>query len=331
MSTIYLPQKLVNRPEVDLYPFRKRTNWAFCIGFTINKQIEMLTGNEYKDKLMACLNAISWIEDNFCPDDDSKYSSHYRIIKIVTVYLDRGGIIVHGHYQELKYYAERSKKFGEWAEEYGVDTIKNVEYNKRVEFELQGYDLHKAIFIEHKIQLKAMSAYHFDIESEYYKQLQSASVFNRVYDMSFIYAIAYGKQQDFRAFQTIISLAALPIDIAEKPAIKALQTSLDLVAYLIDIDGFTQFSDKLFEYRGPVVLTNTYYSRFGNEKKDYNPNAPEEEGKWKTPTEDTYMRASFSSTNTDIEDFLKLNLTLAKEIQLAKAQAKAIRDKDKPY
>lgn len=134
MSKIYLPEKLVlGQEEKDLYPYHRRVSTSFCVAFTLNESTQMYTGNRYTDSLDACLTAVSWVEDNYCVYEiEGTYDSmpkHDRIIKTCTIYMDRGGYIVSGHYQEFKYLAQRELSRTSAASDDTIDRIIKLERN----------------------------------------------------------------------------------------------------------------------------------------------------------------------------------------------------------
>lgn len=61
-----------------------------------------------------------------------------------------------------------------------------------------------------------------------------------------------------------MGLAALPFAISGGVFVKALQTSISLVSYLCDIDSTFNLSDKLFEFKGPVIISDVYLKSYKN-------------------------------------------------------------------
>jgi len=86
--------------------------------------------------------------------------------------------------------------------------------------------------------------------------------------------------------------------------VKVLQTSISLVSYLCDIDSTFHLSDKLFEFKGQVVISDVFLkfwknTRYTNEQGDLD---------WWTPTKDLIRNNSSNGSKHDaIENFKKLS------------------------
>ncbi len=84
-------------------------------------------------------------------------------------------------------------------------------------------------------------------------------------DMSFVYSIAQGKKVELDNFKKIVGIISIPITIEAYPWLKALQEGISLINYLCTADDVMKLSDKLFEFRGPVIISNVYDEAFKNE------------------------------------------------------------------
>lgn len=269
MSKIYLPEKLVlGQEEKDLYPYHQRQSTSFCVAFTLNESIQMYTGNRYTDSLDACLTAISWIEDNFCQYEtvgiDQNNPNHDRIVKTCTIYMDRGGYIVSGHYQELNYNMhsidEKIPKKLKIKQNFKRRFINNTKDNL----------LHKEIFIHKVFRIQGLAEFKINTQSEFYKLLQMISIYNRSMEMSFVYSVAQEKKIQLDNFKKIVGIVSLPITIEAYAWVKALQGGISLINYLCTTDDVMKLSDKLFEFRGPVIVSDVFENLYTNETDEYN-------------------------------------------------------------
>lgn len=259
MENIYLPQDFTGVLEDDLRSYEDRSTNSFAIGYTKNKLIEMNIGERYKDQLNANLTAITWVEDsrgNY-KGDSFDLPPFDRIIKIFTIYLDRGGFIVEGFYRTVKYYGKMESPVNMPSDARIEKKIKD-EYNITRSFKSQGMDLHEEIFVKGVIRIDGFEDVKINSKSVYFKLLREASIFNRCCDMNFVYAVANEEQETFEKIKTIIGLAAIPFTIEAGAFVKSLQTAVGIVSYLCDIDSTFSLSEKLYEYRGPVVISDVY-------------------------------------------------------------------------
>ena len=213
MSKIYLPEKLVlGQEEKDLYPYHRRVSTSFCVAFTLNQSIQMYTGNRYTDSLDACLTAVSWVEDNFCELHIAGIGidkpKHERIIKTCTLYMDRGGYLVSGHYQEFRYLAQRVLRRPTAALDDTVDKIIELKHNFSRKF-INGTKenlLHKEIFIDKLFKIQDFPEFKINTESDFFKLLQKVSIYNRSMEMSFVYSIAQEKKIQLDNFKRLLEL-----------------------------------------------------------------------------------------------------------------------------
>ncbi|HAY3508064.1 hypothetical protein KRE43_12180 [Elizabethkingia meningoseptica] len=272
MSKIYLPEKLVlGQEEKDLYPYHRRVSTSFCVAFTLNQSIQMYTGNRYTDSLDACLTAVSWVEDNFCELHIAGIGidkpKHERIIKTCTLYMDRGGYLVSGHYQEFRYLAQRVLRRPTAALDDTVDKIIELKHNFSRKF-INGTKenlLHKEIFIDKLFKIQDFPEFKINTESDFFKLLQKVSIYNRSMEMSFVYSIAQEKKIQLDNFKKIVGIVSLPITIEAYAWVKALQESISLINYLCTADDVMKLTDKLFEFRGPIIISDVYDVLFTNE------------------------------------------------------------------
>ncbi|CAM3523739.1 hypothetical protein ELOC111193_09270 [Elizabethkingia occulta] len=272
MSKIYLPEKLVlGQEEKDLYPYHRRVSTSFCVAFTLNQSIQMYTGNRYTDSLDACLTAVSWVEDNFCELHIAGIGidkpKHERIIKTCTFYMDRGGYLVSGHYQEFRYLAQRVLRRPTAALDDTVDKIIELKHNFSRKF-INGTKenlLHKEIFIDKLFKIQGFPEFKINTESDFFKLLQKVSIYNRSMEMSFVYSIAQEKKIQLDNFKKIVGIVSLPITIEAYAWVKALQESISLINYLCTADDVMKLTDKLFEFRGPIIISDVYDVLFTNE------------------------------------------------------------------
>ncbi|WP_155604379.1 hypothetical protein [Elizabethkingia miricola] len=272
MSKIYLPEKLVlGQEEKDLYSYHRRVSTSFCVAFTLNESIQMYTGNRYTDSLDACLTAVSWVEDNFCELHIAGIGidkpKHERIIKTCTLYMDRGGYLVSGHYQEFRYLAQRVLRRPTAALDDTVDKIIELKHNFSRKF-INGTKenlLHKEIFIDKLFKIQDFPEFKINTESDFFKLLQKVSIYNRSMEMSFVYSIAQEKKIQLDNFKKIVGIVSLPITIEAYAWVKALQESISLINYLCTADDVMKLTDKLFEFRGPIIISDVYDVLFTNE------------------------------------------------------------------
>ncbi|WP_292008315.1 hypothetical protein, partial [Chryseobacterium sp.] len=275
MSKIYLPEKLVlGQEEKDLYPYRRRVSTSFCVAFTLNQSIQMYTGNRYTDSLDACLTAVSWVEDNFCELHIAGIGidkpKHERIIKTCTLYMDRGGYLVSGHYQEFKYLAQRVLRRPTAAPDDTVDKIIELKHNFSRKF-INGTKenlLHKEIFIDKLFKIQDFPEFKINTESDFFKLLQKVSIYNRSMEMSFVYSIAQEKKIQLDNFKKIVGIVSLPITIEAYAWVKALQSGISLINYLCTADDVMKLSDELFEFRGPVIISDVFDVAYDNKHFD---------------------------------------------------------------
>ena len=100
-------------------------------------------------------------------------------------------------------------------------------------------------------------------------------------------------------------MAALPFAISAGAFVKVLQTSIGLVSYLCDIDSTFHLSDKLFEFKGPVVISDVFLqfwknTRYTNEEGDLD---------WWRPKKDPVRdNTSNGSKHKAIEIFKNLSI-----------------------
>lgn len=222
----------------------------------------MYTGNRYKDSLDASLTAVSWVEDNFCIYESIgirlNNPNHNRIVKTLTMYLDRGGQIASGHYHELNYNMHSIE-----------DTLPkklNVKSNFHRKFKSGSEEnlLHKEIFIDKIFKIEGFPEFKINTQSDFFKLLQTVSMYNRSMDMSFVYSIAQEKKIKWENFKKIVALASIPLKIGGGPFVKALQGGIALINYLCTTDNVMKLSDKLFDFRGPVVISDVFNDYFTN-------------------------------------------------------------------
>lgn len=309
MSKIYLPKKIVlGQEEVDLEEYKNRQNFSFCVAFTLNQSTQMYTGNRYTDSLDASLTAVSWIEDNYCPleiiGNYLPYPKFERIIKTCTFYLDRGGNIVSGNIHEVKYSAQTQKRSETSANDDTIDKLVSVFHNFNRPF-VSGSNnntLHKEIFINRVFRIEGMDELQININSEFYKLLQTVSIYNRSMDMSFVYSVAQNKKEQLEKFKKIVNIVSLPFGIQKYAWLKALQESISLINYLCTIDDVMNISDKLFEFRGPLVISDLLISNYLNGKQD---------GRIDNESSEYFK-------NKALNEFLNIETTLGNEIKTIK-------------
>ncbi|WP_407477731.1 hypothetical protein [Elizabethkingia anophelis] len=310
MSKIYLPEKLVlGQEEKDLYPYHRRVSNSFCVAFTLNESIQMYTGNRYTDSLDACLTAVSWVEDNYCIYDrigiGINEPNHDRIVKTCTIYMDRGGYIVSGHFQEIKYNS------------HSVDSSPKkiiLKHNFTRKFISGTKDnlLHKEIFINKVFNIESFSEFKINPESEFFKLLQKVSIYNRSMEMSFVYSIAQEKKIQLDNFKKIVGIVSIPITIEAYAWVKALQGGISLINYLCTADDVMKLSDKLFEFRGPIVISDVLIDNYINKGFDPIQNIitkPEKEDMG------TDLRNDIIKKQGALNDFLEIQTLLGTQIK----------------
>lgn len=80
--------------------------------------------------------------------------------------------------------------------------------------------------------------------------------------MNYTYASSLDEKFALEKAKRYVGLAALPFAISGGVFVKALQTSNSLVSYLCDIDSSFSLSDKLFEFKGPVIISDVYLKSY---------------------------------------------------------------------
>lgn len=311
MSKIYLPEKLVvGQEEKDLYPYNERKSTSFCVAFTLNESTQMCTGNKYTDNLDACLTAVSWVEDHYSIFEVQGISidkpNYERIIKTLTIYMDRGGYIVSGHFQEMKYSA--------FADESNILKKITLIHNFRRKFVngTKGSLLHKEIFIENIFKIQGFPEFQINTQSDFYKLLQTISIYNRSMDMSFVYSIAQEKKIQLDNFKKIVGIVSIPITIEAYAWVKALQEGISLINYLCTTDDVMKLSDTLFEFRGPFVISDVFIDYFVNRYFD-----PQNNIIPKPVKEDVGidLRNDTSKKKTALNDFLEIQTIIGNQLK----------------
>lgn len=314
MSEIYLPEKLVHgQVEKDLHPYHRRVSTSFCVAFTLNEPTPMNTGNKYKDNLDACLTAVSWVEDHFCEYESIGIGlndpNHNRIVKTLTIYMDRGGYIVSGQYHELN--------FNMHSVEDNLPKKLTVKSNYQRKFKRDSEEnlLHKEIFIDKVFNLEGMLELKINTQSDFYKLLQTVSIYNRSMDMSFVYSIAQEKQIEWEKFKKVIAVVSIPVMIEGYAWVKALQTGITLINYLCTADNVMKLSDKLFDFRGPVVISDVFTNYFTNmnfdPQRDIIPEPKIEDG-------GSDLRNTELKKLSALNDFLEIQTIVGNEIKKIK-------------
>lgn len=302
---LYLPERLVmNQPEKDVYNYKASSNTAFAVGFSKNQMASIQTGNRFDGLLYANLTAVSWIEDNVGYYDGEVLPNPKldRIIKTCTLYIDRGGIIVLGGYQEYKYFAQIVSQ-PNMPSDARIEKKIRTERNQAFKFKSQGIDLHKEILIDGMLRVDGFEDMPINKTAEFFKLVREVSAFNRSSEMNFIYAIAHKEKTYLEAAKNIVSVAAIPIEIEAGAFVKVLQESLGLIAFLCDIDSYFKFSEKLYEYRGPVIISDVFLNNYTNAQYDI----ADGSGKvWGGRKKDEVLGSGNSSKLTAIENFKEI-------------------------
>lgn len=309
MEKLYLPQDFTGVLEEDLIPYEDRATTAFAIGFTKNKNLEMNIGLQYKDFLNANLTAITWVEDSkgYYKGERLDLPSFDRIIKICTLYLDRGGFIVEGFYRAFKYFGEIQAAPSNMPSDARIEKKIRDEYNVTRAFKSNGMELHKEIFVDKMLRIEGFEDVKINSKSIYFNLLREVSIFNRCCDMNYVYAIANDEEETFENVKTVIGLAALPFTIEGGAFVKALQGAIGVVSYLCDIDSTFRLSSYLYEYKGPVVVSDVYWKNWKNRITTDD----SWERRWQTPTLDPlYDPNDLGSKQDVLERFKNLKITL---------------------
>lgn len=181
--------------------------------------------------------------------------------------MDRGGYLVSGHYQEFRYLAQRVLRRPTAALDDTVDKIIELKHNFSRKF-INGTKenlLHKEIFIDKLFKIQDFPEFKINTESDFFKLLQKVSIYNRSMEMSFVYSIAQEKKIQLDNFKKIVGIVSLPITIEAYAWVKALQESISLINYLCTADDVMKLTDKLFEFRGPIIISDVYDVLFTNE------------------------------------------------------------------
>ena len=125
-------------------------------------------------------------------------------------------------------------------------------------------------------------------------------------DMSFVYSIAQCKKMPVDIFKKIIAIASIPIAIEGYPLVLALQGGISLINYLCTADDVMKLTDKLFEFRGPVVISDVYDVSYDNKRFD--------------PTSNNTTIPKRESTSRGLkqdalDDFLEIKTIVANQIK----------------
>lgn len=311
---LYLPERLLlNQPEKDLYNYEESTNTAFAIGYSKNQKAFIQTGKRYDGLLDANLTAISWIEDNvgYYRGESLSNPKLDRVIKTCTLYLDRSGIIVQGTYQEYKYFAEIVSQ-PNMPSDARIEKKIRTERNERFKFKSQGMDLHKEILIDNKFRIEGFQDMMINSNAEFFKLIREVSSFNRSSEMNFIYAIAHQEKTYLEAVKNIVSVAAIPIELEAGVFVKILQQSLGLIAFLCDVDSYYELSEKLYEYKGPVVTSDVFLSYYENKKYEVVDGSGTA---WGGRKKSKVFDSGLGSKRDALENFKMLQITLAQDIK----------------
>lgn len=75
-------------------------------------------------------------------------------------------------------------------------------------------------------------------------------------EMSFVYSIAQEKKIKLDNFKKVVGIVSIPITIEAYAWVKALQGGISLINYLCTADDVIKLSDALFEFRGPIVISD---------------------------------------------------------------------------
>ncbi|AZB24300.1 hypothetical protein EG339_06595 [Chryseobacterium bernardetii] len=321
---LYLPETLVlNQPESDVNNYEESSNTCFCLGFTkVQSKIKMDIGEEYQDLLNAHLTAISWIEDNkgnIYSGDNASRANPYRdrIIKTCTLYIDRGGKIVQGHYQELKYYAQIVQRSPTSATDDRIEKKIRTENDFKTRFKSQGLQLHQEIIDQGLLRIEGFEDFKMNPNAEFFKKIKEVCLFNQSSEMNFIYAIAHKEKKYLDIVKNTVSLAAVPYELELGPFVKVLQESLGLVAFLCDVDSEYELTDSLFEYRGPVIISDVYNSNYTNKLIEIQDGSgtKEWEGRKQSKVLESGMDKDKLSKFSALESFMELQTTLTEEIK----------------
>jgi len=170
------------------------------------------------------------------------------------------------------------------------------------------FKFHKEIFIDKEIKIEGFEDFKINPKSIFFNLIKEVSIFNRCCDINYVYAIAHEEKETLEKIKRYIGLAALPFAISGGAFVKALQTSIGLVSYLCDIDSTFHISDKLFKFKGPVVLSDVILNIW---KSDYS--YREGVHYWGKPYKNTsYDHNNISNKHDAIEDFKNLEIILKK-------------------
>lgn len=166
--------------------------------------------------------------------------------------------------------------------------------------------MHKEIFIDKIFKIQDFPEFEINTQSDFYKLLQTVSIYNRSMDMSFVYSIAQEKKVQLDNFKKIVGIVSIPITIEAYAWVKALQEGISLVNYLCTADDVMKLTDKLFEFRGPIIISNVYDILFRN--KYFNP----QENIIPKPKKDS---SYISNDQTALERFLEVKTIVSNQIK----------------
>lgn len=128
-------------------------------------------------------------------------------------------------------------------------------------------------------------------------------------DMSFVFSISQNKKTELENFKKITAIAAIPIAIEGYAWVKALQVGISIINYLCTADNLTKLSDELFDFRGPVLISDvtdiSYLSKFLNLQEKIVPE-PAKDGSYK------------SNSKSALDRFLKIETIVGNQIKQIK-------------
>lgn len=220
-------------------------------------------------------------------------------------------IIVQGSYQEYKYFAEIVQQ-PNMPSDARIEKKIRTERNKKFNFKSQGLDLHKEILVDGKLRIEGFNDMTVNSNADFFKLIKEVSAFNRSSEMNFIYAIAHKEKTYLEAAKNMVSVAAIPIELEAGIFVKVLQETLSLVAFLCDIDSYYELSDKFFEYKGPVVISDVFLSNYENKRYEI---ADGSGYTWGERKQSKKFDSGIGSKSDALENFKMLQVTLSSDLK----------------
>jgi len=265
---------------------KERYDWYHGLfGHTVNMRIP-ITDLDLNIEVKTCLTAISSVIRFEAYDlDSSEQYKYHNWVYVLTVYMNNRGELVEGGMDLFTYKAERKVGSAERNVEKKKDSEEIIFKKTRYELKSKGKDLHDEVFLDHKLIFSngMERAINFDSKTQetprFYDLLgfflKKASYFNRIADLSFVYACTsnakdfldeVNETSDQIAFVTDARFVG---DIFDKFGGTALfKEVFGVVSYITGTYSDIKDLLGLKNMRGPIQITDILCARM-NEQKNF--------------------------------------------------------------